>query len=66
MRLFPMPPGLLRALAALVGKGDTFDKLAASLQVDAAETFEALGWQPPVRLRDGLRETARWFADSQR
>jgi nucleoside-diphosphate-sugar epimerase len=64
-RLFSMPLGLLRALAALAGKGDTLDKLAASLQVDATETFDVLGWRPPVPLRDGLRETARWFADSQ-
>jgi len=64
-RLFSMPPGLLRALANLVGKGATFDKLTASLQVDASETFEVLSWRPPVSLREGLRETARWFADSQ-
>jgi UDP-glucose 4-epimerase len=65
-RLFPVPVRILRILAACVGKGTTFDKLTASLQVDASATFAALDWRPPVPLRDGLRETARWFAESPR
>ena len=65
-RLFPVPARILRMLAACAGKGTTFDKLTASLQVDASETFAALGWRPPLPLRDGLRETARWFAESPR
>ena len=62
--LFSLPTDLMRALAGLVGKGNAFDKLTASLQVDASETFEVLNWRPPMLLRDGLRETARWFARS--
>jgi nucleoside-diphosphate-sugar epimerase len=64
-RLFPAPAGVLRSLAAIVGKRATFDKLTASLQVDATETFDRLGWRPPVRLEDGLRETARWFQQTR-
>lgn len=63
--LFSLPTGLMRALAGLVGKRKTFDKLTASLQVDASETFEVLNWRPPMLLRDGLRETARWFAEHE-
>jgi nucleoside-diphosphate-sugar epimerase len=63
-RLFPVPARLVRGLAGLVGKAATFDKLAASLQIDATETFTTLGWRPPVPLAEGLRETARWFAET--
>lgn len=64
-RLFPAPAGLVRGLAAIVGKTGTFDKLAASLQIDATETIKALGWSPPVSMMEGLRETARWFAEER-
>lgn len=65
-RLFPMPQSALRTMAALAGQGSTFDKLVASLQVDASQTFDLLAWRPPVSLREGLRETARWFIDHRR
>jgi nucleoside-diphosphate-sugar epimerase len=60
-RLFPAPVRLVRGLAALAGKGATFDKLTASLQIDATPTFLKLDWSPPLSLREGLRETARWY-----
>lgn len=64
-RLFPMPQGLLRALAVLAGQGSTFDKLVASLQIDSAQTFDLLAWRPPVSVSVGLRETARWYAEGR-
>lgn len=60
-RLFPAPVWLVRGLAALAGKAATFDKLTAPLQVDAAPTFMKLEWHPPLSLREGLHETARWY-----
>lgn len=65
-RLFPAPPGLVRGLAALAGQAATFDKLTAPLQVDAAATFMQLEWRPPVSLREGLHETARWYRHIRR
>jgi nucleoside-diphosphate-sugar epimerase len=65
-RLFPAPVWLVRGLAAAVGKGSTFDKLTASLQVDASATFATLGWRPPSSLREGLHETARWYIGMRR
>lgn len=63
-RLFPAPVGLLRWLAAMAGKASTFEKMTASFRVDPVETFRTLGWSPPVPLRQGLHETARWFANA--
>lgn len=54
-RLVPMPPGVLRAGARLVGKGEMARRLLDSLQVDIAHTRERLGWEPPVSLDEGLR-----------
>jgi nucleoside-diphosphate-sugar epimerase len=65
-RLFPAPVWLVRGLAAAVGKGPTFDKLTASLQVDASATFATLGWRPPESLQEGLHETARWYIGMRR
>lgn len=62
-RLFPAPVRLMRGLAGLAGKAATFDKLTASLQVDATPTFTKLEWSPPLSLREGLHETARWYRD---
>ena len=49
----------------MVGKAGTFDKLTAALQVDSTETLKTLGWSPPVSMKEGLRETARWFAEAR-
>lgn len=62
-RLVSVPVPLVRGLAAVVGQAATFDKLTASLQVDASETFARLGWRPPVPLREGLHETARSYVE---
>ena len=65
-RLFPAPVRLVRGLAALAGKAAAFEKLTAPLQVDAAPTFMKLEWHPPLSLREGLHETARWYCDMRR
>ena len=64
-RLIPAPAWFVRGLATLAGKASTFDKLAASLQVDPSATFAALNWRPPTSLRDGLHETARWYSKAR-
>jgi len=60
-RLFPCPVGLLKAAAALAGKGLEAARLTASLQLDSSRIRGALGWRPQFGLRQGLAETARWF-----
>lgn len=56
-RLLPVPPVLLRLVGALTGKRAAVDRLIGSLVVDDAP-LRALGWVPPVGLRDGLRMMA--------
>lgn len=65
-RLFPCPPALLRAAAALAGRGGEAARLTGSLQVDSSRIRRELGWQPPFTLGQGLAETARWFKSGER
>lgn len=60
-RLFPCPVALLRAAAALAGRGEEAARLTGSLQVDVSKIGRELGWQPRYTLEQGLAETARWF-----
>lgn len=64
-RLFPVPPWLLRAGAAAIGRGDAVDRLIGSLTIDDSATRSRLGWQPPYSLADGLDITCRWFIDTK-
>jgi len=57
-RLVPVPPGLLRAGAQLLGRERLADSLCGSLQVDAAKAGRLLGWQPRVRAAEGVRRAA--------
>jgi nucleoside-diphosphate-sugar epimerase len=62
-RLIPVPPALLKAGAALVGKPELAQRLCGSLQVDIAKTRELLGWSPPISVDEGLRRAAGgWIA----
>lgn len=62
-RVFRAPLSVVRAVAGMLGQRSTFDKLTASLQVDISATRDALGWEPPVPLHDGLTRTARWYRE---
>jgi UDP-4-keto-D-FucNAc 4-reductase len=55
-------PGLLALIARMAGKSTAYAKLAAPLQVDAAEFSRVTGWTPPVDTLEGLRRTARQWA----
>lgn len=59
--LVTLPAGLMAALARLAGRADTWEKLAAPLQVDAGGFRSATGWVPPVDPIEGLLKTARQF-----
>jgi UDP-glucose 4-epimerase len=60
-RLFPMPPGLLRAVGSVVGRGDQVDRVIGSLQVDGSKAMHLLAWQPPIAIDEGIDRTARWY-----
>ncbi|MES2400038.1 MAG: NAD-dependent epimerase/dehydratase family protein [Pseudomonadota bacterium] len=59
--LIPVPVMVLRAGARLVRREAVVQRLSDSLQVDISKTKRVLGWNPPVRVDDALRETARYF-----
>ncbi len=64
-RLLPVPTGLLKVVAALVGKGDVAQRLLGSLRVDISKTRETLNWTPPVSVEESLRKTAESFLAKQ-
>ena len=55
-RVWPLPAGLLRAAAGVLGRGDQVHKMAVRLQVDSSSLREQLGWTPPYRVDQALRK----------
>ncbi len=60
-RLLPVPVGLMRIGASLLGKRAPADRLFGSLAVDSSPLRLELGWKAPLKLQQGLQETARWY-----
>lgn len=60
-RSFYFPPGLLRAVAALLGRSDQIERLFGSLLVSDKKIRSELSWVPPCSLDQGLRATADWY-----
>lgn len=60
-RLLPVPPALLRAGGAVLGKGPAVGRLLGSLEVDGGHIRQTLGWTAPWTMEAGLAETARWY-----
>lgn len=58
-RLLPVPAGVLRLLGQMTGRSLQVQRLLGSLQVDISATRSRLGWEPPVRVEQGLKETAQ-------
>ncbi|WBU40022.1 UDP-glucose 4-epimerase family protein [Marinobacter alkaliphilus] len=54
-RLVPVPAGLLRLGATVLGKRAVAHRVLGSLQVDISDAKALLGWKPPVSLKEGLR-----------
>lgn len=63
VRLLPVPVSLLKAGALLVGRRCDIDRLIGSLQVDSRYTQQQLAWRPPMPVKDGVTEMARWYAN---
>ncbi len=53
-RLIAVPPGLLRAVATVVGQRDLVRRLLSSLQVDISKARHQLSWTPPISVDAGL------------
>jgi UDP-glucose 4-epimerase len=60
-RLVPVPTGMLRAAARLVGLESTLTRLIGSFTVDAGRIATDLGWHPRVTLARGVADTVRWY-----
>jgi nucleoside-diphosphate-sugar epimerase len=65
-RLLPVPPGLLRLGASLIGKPAIAQRLCGSLQVDISHTKDVLGWRPPFSVDEGLKRTAEAYLASRK
>lgn len=53
-RLLPVPVGLMRFTARLLGKGAVADRLFGNLQVDSSKARDLLGWKPVVTMDEVL------------
>ncbi|MDQ7001761.1 MAG: SDR family oxidoreductase, partial [Ghiorsea sp.] len=60
-RLIPVPVGLMRFAAKLLGKADVAERLFGSLQVDSSKARVLLGWQPVVSMDEQLKKTANAY-----
>jgi nucleoside-diphosphate-sugar epimerase len=61
-RLIPVPAGLLKFGATLLGKKALAQRLLGSLQVDISHTQKCLNWTPPLTVKQGLQ---RCFPNQQ-
>jgi nucleoside-diphosphate-sugar epimerase len=61
VRLFHLPPELLKLGTVLMRKPGIYQRLCGSLQLDIAKTRQLLGWNPPVSVDEGLRRAAEGF-----
>lgn len=57
--LWPVPPWMLRALFAAIGRRDEYTRLAGSLFVDWLPARERLGWMPAVSVEEGIERTVK-------
>ena len=61
VRLFPVPPALLRMVGRMTGKSRTIQRLRGSLQVNDDKIRRQLTWTPPFNVVKGLDKMAAWF-----
>lgn len=59
--LFPLHSAILNGLFKIVGKSDELEKLTGSLFVDSSKIRNLLGWKPPFTLKEGIKETIKYY-----
>ena len=64
-RLFTLPTIALQGTAALTGQGETWRRLAESLEIDTEKTREYLNWTPPHPMEHDLQPMAAAFLAAQ-
>lgn len=64
-RLVPIPEGLLKLAASILGKQAVAQRICGSLQVDISKNRELLGWTPLVNKNQAMRQTASHYLDKQ-
>jgi len=60
--LLPVPVGLMRFFAKLLGKEDVANRLFGSLQVDSSKARDLLDWKPVITMDEQLKKIADVFA----
>ena len=53
-KLWPMPPGMLRSVSALVGRSSLGDGLTADLLITSEKITRLLGWEPRQSIQSAL------------
>jgi nucleoside-diphosphate-sugar epimerase len=64
VRLFALPPVLLRLAGRMTGKSLAVERLLGSLQVNDEKIRSQLAWTPPFNVVQGLDKMAAWFKNS--
>ncbi len=65
-RAIPCPEILLRGIGTVTGRRKQVERLIGSLTVDSRQIQEKLNWSPPYSLSEGIRQTAKWYLDTQK
>lgn len=60
-RAYYFPPGLMRAVATLLGRAEQVDRLFGSLRVNDQKIRSELAWVPLYSMEQGLFATAEWY-----
>jgi nucleoside-diphosphate-sugar epimerase len=61
LRLLPVPRGVVKAAAVVMGRRAMFDRLFEPMQVDDSGTRAALNWFPPVSAEKAIHEMGAWW-----
>jgi nucleoside-diphosphate-sugar epimerase len=57
----PVPAGLLKSVASIIGVGRTVEQLIGNLQIDDSDMRTQLNWRQPYTYSEGIAATARAF-----